>query len=133
MQYYLIYDGNCNLCVNFTKIMEKLDQGNIFNYIPMQAEAKLKQWEITPEDCQLGMILIDGKNPEKRWQGSEAAEEIASLLPMGKSLIDLYRQLPGLKGIGDRVYAEVRDNRYEWFGERNKTYISNYCSDCQPS
>jgi predicted DCC family thiol-disulfide oxidoreductase YuxK len=131
MKYYLIYDGNCNLCVNFTKILEQLDQGKSFSYIPMQAKDTLKNWQITPEDCELGMILIDANQPEKRWQGSEAAEEITRLLPIGKPLIDWYRQLPQLKSLGDRLYAEVRDNRYQWFGERENTYISNYCN-CSP-
>jgi len=27
-------------------------------------------------DCELGMILIDADSPERRWQGSAAAEEI---------------------------------------------------------
>jgi predicted DCC family thiol-disulfide oxidoreductase YuxK len=128
MEYYVIYDGNCNLCVNFTKILEQVDQGKTFSYIPMQAKNTLKNWQITPEDCQLGMILIDANQPDRRWQGSDAAEEITRLLPIGKPLIDWYRQLPQLKNLGDRLYSEVRDNRYQWFGKRKDTYISDYCN-----
>jgi predicted DCC family thiol-disulfide oxidoreductase YuxK len=30
MKYTVIYDGNCNLCVTFTQLLEKFDQGKIF-------------------------------------------------------------------------------------------------------
>jgi len=130
MKYYLIYDGNCNLCVNFTRALEQLDQGKIFSYIPMQAEDILKTLGIQQQDCEKGMILIDMDNLDRRWQGSDAAEEITRLLPMGEPLIAIYRNIPSLKWLGDRLYDQVRDNRYQWFGKRDKTYVSEYGSDC---
>ncbi|PLZ35449.1 thiol-disulfide oxidoreductase, partial [Fischerella thermalis WC542] len=30
MNYYVIYDGNCNLCVTLVQLLENLDQGNQF-------------------------------------------------------------------------------------------------------
>ena len=130
MKYHIIYDGNCNLCVTFTQLLEQFDQGNIFNYIPMQNESALARFNITPEDCQMGMILIDGSQPDRRWQGSNAAEEIANLLPLGKVFIAAYRALPGMKSIGDRAYEQIRDNRYNWFGKRESTYYSAYPFGC---
>ena len=136
-QYHVVYDGNCNLCVTFTQLLEKFDQGKIFDYTPMQDQATLQKFEITPADCQLGMILIEAQNPSQRWQGSDAAEEIAHLLPLGDVLITTYRSLPGMKWLGDRTYEQIRDNRYNWFGKRSSTYHSphpfgcNLTSDCQ--
>ena len=75
-------------------------------------------------------ILIDGEQPEKRWQGSNAAEEIARLLPLGDVFIAAYRAIPGMKWIGDRSYEQVRDNRYNWFGKTNETYYSDYPFGC---
>lgn len=132
MSYHVVYDGNCNLCVTFTKLLEQFDSGHLFDYIPMQDEATLQQFDITSEDCQMGIILIDGVQPQKRWQGTGAIEEIATLLPLGDAFITAYRALPGIKGVGDRAYEQVRDNRYQWFGKRDTTYYSNYplgCSD----
>ncbi|WP_088242580.1 thiol-disulfide oxidoreductase DCC family protein [Calothrix rhizosoleniae] len=129
MGYHVIYDGNCNLCVTLVRSLEKLDQGKLFSYTPMQDEQTLAQWGVTPEDCQMGMILIDGNAPEKRWQGSDAAEEIGRLLPMGSVFVDAYRALPGVKKLGDQVYAQIRDNRYNLFGKRTTTYTSSFCSD----
>ncbi|MBD2254345.1 DCC1-like thiol-disulfide oxidoreductase family protein [Nostoc parmelioides] len=126
MSYYVIYDGNCNLCVTLVKLLETLDQGKIFHYIPMQDEQAIAQWEITPQGCELGVILIDAKEPQRRWQGSDAAEEIGRLLPLGSIFVDAYRALPGVKWVGDRVYAQVRDNRYTLFGQRSCTYHSPY-------
>jgi predicted DCC family thiol-disulfide oxidoreductase YuxK len=85
------------------------------------------------------MILIDASSPERRWQGSDAAEEIGNLLPPGNIFVSVYRAMPGMKWMGDRVYEQVRDNRYSWFGKRSSTYKSAYpvgCSaaaDCQSS
>ena len=133
MNYHVIYDGNCNLCVSLVQQLENLDKGQLFDYISMQEEDALKQFCITSQDCEMGMILIDAKTPERRWQGSDAAEEIGRLLPIGNVFVDAYRSLPGMKWIGDRVYEQVRDNRYSWFGKRSTTYKSAYPVGCNAS
>jgi predicted DCC family thiol-disulfide oxidoreductase YuxK len=130
MQYHVIYDGNCNLCVTFTQLLEKFDRGNLFDYIPMQAQDTLQQFDITAQDCQMGMILIDAQQPERRWQGSNAAEEIARLLPFGDAFVAAYRAIPGIKWFGDRTYEQIRDNRYQWFGKRDGTYYPAYPFSC---
>ncbi|PSB28415.1 thiol-disulfide oxidoreductase [Chlorogloea sp. CCALA 695] len=130
MTYYVIYDGNCNLCTNLVQILETIDQGKLFQYAPMQAEDTLKRWDITPNNCELGMIVIDASAPERRWQGSAAAEKIGELLPLGVIFVTAYRLLPGLKWAGNRIYEQIRDNRYSWFGKRDTTYNSAYGVDC---
>lgn len=135
--YTVIYDGNCNLCVTLVRLLEQLDQGQRFTYVPMQDEAVLAQWHITPQDCEQGMILLDSANPARRWQGSDAAEEIGNLLPVGNPFVQAYRSLPGLKSTGDSIYAFIRDNRYTLFGKRDRLYNSAYpaCDSdpCSPS
>ncbi len=119
---YVIYDSNCNLCATFVQLLWQFDQGERFNYLPMQDTAVSEQFGITPSDCELGMYLINGDRHKERWQGSAAAEEIARRLPLGDSLIQAYRALPGMKNLGDKVYEQVRDNRYDWFGKRDTPY-----------
>ncbi|BAY89383.1 MULTISPECIES: thiol-disulfide oxidoreductase DCC family protein [unclassified Tolypothrix] len=133
MNYYVIYDGNCNLCVTLVQLLESLDQGKLFRYSPMQDEQTLPQFGITPQDCEQGMMLIDANAPAKRWQGSNAAEEIGKLLPLGSVFVDAYRALPGVKWAGDRFYEQIRDHRYTIFGKRDSTYQSSFCIDgsCQ--
>lgn len=131
MNYTVIYDGHCNLCSNLVQLLEKLDQGKRFQYVPMQDEAGLAQFNVTPQDCEFGMILIDNAKPDRRWQGSDAAEEIGQLLPLGNVFVTAYRNLPGMKWTGDRVYEQVRDNRYALFGKRSTTYQTAYPYDCQ--
>jgi len=130
MTYHVIYDGNCNLCVTLVQLLETLDQGHQFNYIPMQDHQGLSRFSVTPCECNLGMILIDGNQPDHRWQGSDAAEEIGRLLPAGAIFVTAYRTLPGLKWMGDRIYQQVRDHRYTLFGKRSSTYQSSYPSGC---
>lgn len=131
MKYHVIYDGNCNLCATFAQLLEQFDRGQIFDYVAMQDKTALAQFAITPQDCEAGMILIDSKQPELRWQGSEAAEEITRLLPLGEGFIDAYRSLPGMKKLGDSTYERIRDNRYRWFGKRDTTYQSTYPFGCE--
>lgn len=137
--YAVIYDGNCNLCVTLVQLLEKLDRGQRFSYVPMQDEALLERFEVTAEDCEMGMLLIE-LGPERdstgqRWQGSDAAEEIGRLLPMGEVFVKAYQAMPGAKPTGDRTYEFIRDNRYSLFGKRDSTYQPDYplCADgdCQ--
>ena len=125
MTYIVIYDGNCNLCVTLVQLLERLDSGQQFRYLSMQDDA-IASFGVTAADCELGMILIDAESPEKRWQGSDAAEEIGRLLPLGATFVAAYRALPGLKQGGDRAYEFIRDNRYEIFGKRDSTYESSF-------
>jgi predicted DCC family thiol-disulfide oxidoreductase YuxK len=97
----------------------------------MQDEDVFSQFDITADDCQMGMILIDSEQPEQRWQGSNAAEEILRLLPLGDAFIAAYRAIPGMKWTGDRAYEQIRDRRYDLFGKRNSTYHSQYPFGCQ--
>ncbi|MEG4318314.1 MULTISPECIES: DCC1-like thiol-disulfide oxidoreductase family protein [unclassified Microcoleus] len=131
MNYNVIYDGNCNLCVTLVQLLENLDRGQNFEYISMQDLEELKRFDITAEDCEMGMILIDKNNPEKRWQGSDAAEEIGRILPAGEVFVAAYRAMPGMKWMGDRLYEQVRDNRYTLFGKRSTTYKSAYAVGCR--
>ncbi len=128
--YTVIYDGQCNLCSNLVQVLEQLDRGDRFQYLSMQDEKGLAQFGVTSQDCEMGMILIDNQL-DRRWQGSDAAEEIGRLLPVGNLFVTAYRSLPGVKWIGDRVYEQVRDNRYALFGRRSNTYESAYpaCDD----
>ncbi len=130
MSYHIIYDGNCNLCVTFTKLLSQYDRGELFNYVPMQDKATLARFNISEADCALGMILLDAQQSDRRWQGSAAAEEIARLLPMGEVFIAAYRAIPGMKWLGDSAYEQVRDNRYTWFGKTDATYYSEYSFSC---
>ncbi|MEO1621454.1 MAG: DCC1-like thiol-disulfide oxidoreductase family protein [Cyanobacteria bacterium J06632_3] len=148
--YTVIYDGNCNLCVTLVQLLERLDQGQQFSYVPMQDEATLAEFNVSKADCEMGMILIapppedTEQNASKdtsekatqaqnsqRWQGSDAAEEIGRLLPFGEVFVQAYRAMPGAKKGGDRTYEFIRDNRYSLFGKRNTTYQPKYpaCSD----
>jgi predicted DCC family thiol-disulfide oxidoreductase YuxK len=124
--YAVIYDGNCNLCVTLVRLLEQLDKGQQFSYVPMQDTEKLQYFEVSAADCELGMLLIDCGAPDRRWQGSNAAEEIGRLLPMGEMFVQAYRAMPGVKATGDRAYTYVRDNRYDLFGKRDKTYWPSF-------
>ncbi|MCS6782238.1 MAG: DCC1-like thiol-disulfide oxidoreductase family protein [Gloeomargarita sp. SKYBB_i_bin120] len=120
--YLIIYDGRCRLCSGWVAALYTLEQGRWLRYLPMQDETALAAWGVTPADCDQGVILIDGNQPERRWQGTAALEQLATLIPGMEPLVALYQQLPGLKALGDACYAQIRDHRYEWFGTREEVY-----------
>ncbi|HBQ97005.1 MULTISPECIES: thiol-disulfide oxidoreductase DCC family protein [unclassified Roseofilum] len=133
MRYQIIYDGNCNLCSSLVQVLAQFDQGQRFTYSPMQDEETLVKWGITSQDCELGMILIDTEYPQRRWQGSEAAEEISRLFPGGEALIGVYRGIPGVKVMGDRLYEQIRNHRYQWLGQRETLYWCSGDQGCSSS
>jgi predicted DCC family thiol-disulfide oxidoreductase YuxK len=96
----------------------------------MQDDETLRKFEVTATDCEMGMILIDRHDLTRRWQGSEAAEEITRLLPTGNTLIATYRAISPLKALGDASYIKIRDNRYRLFGKRDRTYQTAYPFGC---
>ena len=124
--YCVIYDGDCNLCTTLVQWLELLDRGQRFRYVSMQDADLLEAFNVTAADCEMGMLLLDEAAPTRRWQGSDAAEEIGARLPLGALFVAAYRGLPGLKRGGDKLYAYVRDNRYRLFGRRTSTYESAY-------
>ncbi|WP_017325531.1 thiol-disulfide oxidoreductase DCC family protein [Synechococcus sp. PCC 7336] len=132
----VIYDGNCNLCVTLVQALEQLDRGQRFVYVPMQYPQLEAEFGASERDCQMGMLVIDGEHRDRRWQGSDAAEELARRFPASAPLVAAYRALPGMKWMGDRAYEQIRDNRYAWFGRRSATYRSPYpaceSGSCQP-
>lgn len=123
MAYLIIYDGDCNLCSNLVQQLEQWKRNQPFFYAPMQDTATLERHDLTPIDCERGMIVID-LDTREQWQGADAAEKIGLLLPLAKPLIQLYLSIPGLKLFGDGIYTQVRDHRYDWFGKRSQTYWS---------
>jgi predicted DCC family thiol-disulfide oxidoreductase YuxK len=38
--------------LSLVQLLETLDKGELFRYAPMQDEATLKRWRITPQDCE---------------------------------------------------------------------------------
>jgi predicted DCC family thiol-disulfide oxidoreductase YuxK len=129
--YCLIYDGECNLCAHFVQALAQVDRGQRLTYAPMQDAEVLAQWGIPAAECEMGMILVDVDRPQRRWQGSDAVEELTRLVPLGAATVGLYRWFPGLKALGDRLYAQVRDHRYRWFGRRTALYRAPYPVGCR--
>ena len=53
MNYKVIYDGNCHLCVTLVQLLENLDRGQNFEYISMQDLEELNRFGITVGDCEM--------------------------------------------------------------------------------
>lgn len=111
------------MCVTLVQALERWDQGGQFVYTPMQDARIFDHFALTPQNCTLGLFLVDLDQPEVRWQGAAAVEEIGRRL---HAWIDLYRALPGFQTVGEGLYGLVRDTRYALWGRRDQTYWSCY-------
>ncbi len=122
MKSTIIYDGNCNLCTTFVKLLEKIDRGERFCYLPMQQVETLLHLGIHPTEMEQGVILLTDKT---KYQGMKAIERIGELLPGFDRLVSVYNQIPGVKPLSYSGYAWVKDHRYQLFGQC-QTYESIY-------
>lgn len=122
MKSTIIYDGNCNLCTTFVKLLETIDRGERFCYLPMQQVETLLHLGIAPAEMEQGVILLTDKT---KYQGMKAIEQIGELLPGFDRLVTIYNQIPGVKPLSYSSYAWVKDHRYQLFGQC-QTYESIY-------
>ncbi len=122
MKSIIIYDGNCNLCTTFVRLLETIDRGTRFCYVPMQNTGTLLNLGVDPIEMEKGIILLEDKT---KYQGIAAIERIAETLPGFDRLVNLYNQIPGVKPLGSLSYEWVKDNRYQLFGQC-QTYESIY-------
>lgn len=52
MNYLVIHDGNCKLCVRLVQLLERLDEGQRLRYSPLQDQNVLSRFDINIQDCE---------------------------------------------------------------------------------
>ncbi len=122
MKSLIIYDGNCNLCTTFVRLLESIDRGERFCYLPMQKTETLAQLGIPSSEMEKGVILLEKQD---KYQGMAAIERIGQLLPNFDRFVGLYNSIPGVKPLSNSGYEWVKDHRYQLFGQC-QTYDSIY-------
>ena len=122
-QWYILYDGYCNLCSGSVQWVLRNDPGRRFSYIPLQDDRARKLLEglpdLSPEKKGIdSVVLVKGGRAYFR---SAAALRIASRLRFPWPLLSVFFVVP--PPLRDWVYDLVARNRKRWFGERDTCYL----------
>jgi predicted DCC family thiol-disulfide oxidoreductase YuxK len=114
-----LFDGVCNLCNGAVDFILKVDRKKQFRFVALQSEAGEKIFEVHSVPPETDAIVLFLEN--KAFTGSDAAIEIARLLPFPWKLAVAFKVVP--KKTRDKVYRWIAKNRYRWFGERETCRI----------
>lgn len=116
----ILFDGVCNLCNASVNFLIDRDISRSFRYASLQSDTGkelMRKFQKNPEVIDSVVVVKDGKLLTK----SDAALEIASLLPFPYPLSALFRIIP--KFLRDHVYDLIARNRYKWFGTNDTCRI----------
>lgn len=116
----LLFDGVCNLCNNFVQWLIVKDKKGIFKYASLQSE--FGQWLLQknnfPKNHFDTVILLENG---KIYTHSTVSLRIMKKLGGFYGLLYSFIIIPPF--IRDWIYNIVANNRYKWFGKKNKCVI----------
>ena len=117
----ILFDGVCNLCNGSVIFVLKWEKQPIFQFASIQSEAgrELLKWCGLSPDYTEAVIFIDNR---KIYLGSSAALKIGQELTFPWNIL-AYAGFMVPKFIRDRVYAQIAQHRYQWFGKRDVCMI----------
>jgi predicted DCC family thiol-disulfide oxidoreductase YuxK len=111
----VVYDGECQFCLNQVAKLKRLDRNDRFEFVPRQAEGLDDRFpQLAEGDFNTGMRLVmsDGRIHV----GPDAAYEIAKRIPRYRIPARLYL-VPGLHWGFQKAYNWVAQNRYRLAGK----------------
>lgn len=124
----IFFDGNCNLCNGFIRLLLKLDKKKIFRYLTLNSEnlerlPQLKDYLISP----IQTVILYHKN--NLFTQSDAVIEIIRNLNYPWKFFTIIKFVP--KKLRDWFYQIISRNRYKIFGRSDncelpdKSFISS--------
>ncbi len=118
----ILFDGYCYLCSYSVEFILKRDTKDYFRFVSLQSEIGqeyLLKYNISVE-LNNSVILIENSVVYVK---STAALRIAGKIKGLWFLFYVFFIIP--KAIRDYFYMIVSDNRFKWFGKKDKCYIPN--------
>jgi uncharacterized protein YqjF (DUF2071 family)/predicted DCC family thiol-disulfide oxidoreductase YuxK len=116
----VLFDGVCNLCNGVVAFLLPRDPDGLLRFAPLQSEAGralLRRHDLSPDTVDT-VVLVEG---DRAYTKSDAAIRIAELLGWPYRAAGAGRLLPA--GLRDRLYDVVAENRYDWFGRRDRCAV----------
>ncbi|MFW6320344.1 MAG: thiol-disulfide oxidoreductase DCC family protein [Halohasta sp.] len=116
----LLFDGVCNLCNGTIQYLIPRDPAGKLRYAPLQSsigETVREATGLSPDDLETVVLVDDGKAYTK----SDAAIRVGEHLGGVYRLLSLGRLVP--RGLRNRIYDLVAENRYDWFGRKDQCMV----------
>jgi predicted DCC family thiol-disulfide oxidoreductase YuxK len=100
----LIYDGECGICQNAVRLLQRWDRDHVLRYVPFQDTAAVSRFGIGLPKLAAAMHLILPVN--RVYPGADAIPELLRMLP-GKRWLGAVFRIPGVLPLARRVYAWI--------------------------
>ncbi|EMA59792.1 thiol-disulfide oxidoreductase DCC family protein [Halorubrum kocurii] len=113
----ILFDGVCNLCSGFVQFVLPRDEEGKYRFASLQSDAGqalLAEHDLPSDELESVVLIEDGESYVK----SSAIIQIAAGLGGAYRLLSPFRYVP--RSVRDRVYDFVADNRYRWFGKKDR-------------
>ncbi|MUW13478.1 DUF393 domain-containing protein [Halorubrum sp. CBA1125] len=116
----VLFDGVCNLCNGLVAFLIPRDPEGRLQFAPLQSEAGhelLTRHDLPTEDFD-SFVVLEG---DRLYTKSDAAIRVAELLGWPYRVARIGRLLP--TRLRDYLYDVVANNRYDWFGRKDRCMI----------
>ena len=116
----LLFDGVCNLCNGAIQFVIPRDPDGVLRFAPLQSDLGITvraSAGLSTDNLETVVLVDDGKAYTK----SDAAIRVGEHLGGVYRLLSLGRLVP--RGLRDRIYDFVAENRYDWFGKKDQCMI----------
>ena len=113
----VLFDGVCNLCNGFVQFVLPRDPEGKYRFASLQSDVGrelLADHDLPTDELESIVLIEDGEAYVK----SAAVIRIATGLGGAYRLLAPFRHVP--RSVRDRVYDFVADNRYRWFGRKDR-------------
>ncbi|RLM72757.1 thiol-disulfide oxidoreductase DCC family protein [Halorubrum sp. Atlit-26R] len=113
----VLFDGVCNLCSGFVQFIFPRDPEGKYRFASLQSDVGrelLADHDLPTDELESIVLIEDGEAYVK----SAAVIRIAAGLGGAYRLLAPFRHVP--RSVRDRVYDFVADNRYRWFGKKDR-------------
>jgi predicted DCC family thiol-disulfide oxidoreductase YuxK len=116
----VLFDGVCTLCNGLVSFLIPRDSDGRFQFAALQSDAgqELLTRHGLPTEGFDSFVLVEG---EQVYTKSAAAIRVAELLGWPYRAARVGRLIP--RGLRDSLYDVVADNRYDWFGRKDRCMI----------
>ncbi len=117
----LYFDGYCNLCNTWVKIIKRADREKSIVFIPLQSEKGMLALEkIEKLDEKLDSVIYEKAGIY--YINSDAAIHCLSDSGGVWKVLKLFKWIP--KSFRDLIYKTIARNRYNWFGKAESCSIA---------
>jgi predicted DCC family thiol-disulfide oxidoreductase YuxK len=116
----LLFDGVCNLCNGVVQFVIPRDPDGQISFAPLQSDAgeALLDRVDHPDHGLDSVVLIEGNAVYRK---STAAIRVLEILGWPYRIAAAGRLVP--RPVRDWLYDVVADNRYDWFGKRDRCMV----------